>query len=208
MLSSEQRRLQTVTGIGIALWRAGIGMRGSWRVARRSSFLVWQQQSRRLPLSLADVSVDPFPQQVGVAAVAGHPDSRHSRTQHSMNKTDITPLCRGPAREAGPVPAPAVKRKPTVGRPAQSRDATKERAVGSGEPPKKCSGSPNTHGRRSHLARPCFARKTPGSVWRSNSDVPHRSGARTCSRRWPRSASASSRGRSAACPVRPEPGTT
>ncbi len=48
MSSSEQRRLQKVTGIGMALWRAGIGMRGSWRVARRSSFAVWQQQSRRL----------------------------------------------------------------------------------------------------------------------------------------------------------------
>ena len=68
--------------------------------------------------------------------------------------------------------------------------------------------SPNTHGRRSHLVRPCFAGKNPGSVWRSNSDVPHRSGARTCSGRWPRSASASSCGRSAARPVRPGPGTT
>jgi len=43
-------------------------------------------------------------------------------------------------------------------------------------------GEPADSARRwSHLVRPCFARKTPGSVSRSNSDVPHRSGARTCS---------------------------
>src|SRR6185312_10038392 len=55
-------------GIGMALWRAGIGMRGSWRGARRS-FL--GPGSSDLAASLADASVDPFPQQVGVAAVAG-----------------------------------------------------------------------------------------------------------------------------------------
>ena len=37
MSRGEQRRLQKVTGIGMALWRAEIGMRGSWCVARRSS---------------------------------------------------------------------------------------------------------------------------------------------------------------------------
>src|SRR5207244_287202 len=47
------------------------------------------------------------------------------------------------SRKAGPVPAPAVKRKPTVGRSAQLREATKERASGRGEPSEKCSGSPN-----------------------------------------------------------------
>ena len=72
MSSSEQRRLQKVTGIGMALWSAGIGMRGSWRVARRSSFRgLAAAISPAFPLSLADASVDPFPQQAGVAAVAG-----------------------------------------------------------------------------------------------------------------------------------------
>jgi hypothetical protein len=49
-------------------------------------------------------------------------------------------------RKAGPVPAPAVKRKPTVGRPARSRHATKKRAAGRAKPPKKCSGSPIPRG--------------------------------------------------------------
>jgi hypothetical protein len=47
-----------------------------------------------------------------------------------------------------------------------------------------------------------------GSVSHSGSDVPHRSGARTCPARWPCSASVSSRGGSAARPVRPGAGIT
>jgi hypothetical protein len=50
--------------------------------------------------------------------------------------------------------------------------------------------------------RRCSRRPQP-----TNSDVPHRSGAWTCSGWWPRSAPVSSRGRSAARPVRPESGT-
>ena len=48
-------------------------------------------------------------------------------------------------------------------------------AIGSAGPPGGGS-LPILHGRRSHLGRPCFTRKTPGSVSRSNSGVPHCSG--------------------------------
>jgi hypothetical protein len=72
MSSSEQLQLQKVTGVGMALRRAEIGMRGSWRIAADRP--LWSSSSSNLvgfPLSLADASVDPFSQQVGVAAVAG-----------------------------------------------------------------------------------------------------------------------------------------
>src|SRR5689334_9781813 len=58
-------------GIGMALWRAGIGMRGAWRVAPIVLLGSGSSDLAGFRLSLADASVDPFPQQVGVAAVAG-----------------------------------------------------------------------------------------------------------------------------------------
>jgi hypothetical protein len=72
MSSSEQRRLQKVTGIGMALWRAG--NRHAWLMACCPPIVLLRPGSSNLagfPLPLAGASVDPFPQQVGVAAVAG-----------------------------------------------------------------------------------------------------------------------------------------
>ena len=55
----------------MALRRAGIGMRGSWRVAPIVLLGSGSSDLAGFRLSLAYASVDPFPQQVGVAAVAG-----------------------------------------------------------------------------------------------------------------------------------------
>src|SRR5215467_10849524 len=55
----------------MVLWRAKSGCMAHDVLRADRPFVVWQQQSRRLPLSLADASVDPFPKQVGVAAMAG-----------------------------------------------------------------------------------------------------------------------------------------
>src|ERR1700747_1276053 len=56
----------------MALWRAGTGMRGSWGCCAPIVLLrSGGSDLASFPLSLAAASVDPFPQQVGVAAVAG-----------------------------------------------------------------------------------------------------------------------------------------
>ena len=100
-------------------------------------------------------------------------------------------------REAGPVAVPAVRRKPTVSRLVRSRHAVgKREACPGGQPVKRSIPMPTLHGRRSHLVRPCFARKTPCSVSQRHPDLLGR---------WPRSASASCRGGLGARPVRQSP---
>ena len=71
MSGSEQRRLQKVMGLG---WRCGVPKPYAWLMAYCPRIVLLRSGGSNLagfPLSLADASVDTFPQQVGVAAVAG-----------------------------------------------------------------------------------------------------------------------------------------
>src|SRR6516164_1518716 len=65
--------------------------------------------------------------------------------------------------QAGPLPVPAVKRKPTVSRRAQSRYATNEQVPEQVMPTEKCSRPPNTGAWKSVSAALSVARISPGS---------------------------------------------
>src|SRR5215471_16287570 len=71
MSSSDSADYKKGGGLG---WRYGVRNRHAWLMACCAPIvLLWSGSSNLagFPLSLADASVDPFPQQVGVSAVAG-----------------------------------------------------------------------------------------------------------------------------------------